>query len=244
MTETMPDTFGLGADREKGLVGSIGVSLLVHAGLLAAVIFLGSFQGSAKLDLNSKPVSAHLVRLGEARNPKFLPRRDVTPPPPPKVFQTLKPSPVPAARPHPTETRAASLFDKVNRPTSIFDRVQQPPTSSAFDKVEGDSQGSALGDAAQAEGEQYYALLQARIRQYFRVGGVPESALAKLRAILDLTLNDKGELLHVEVAVSSGNGTYDSEVISAVKRAAPFGAPPEHLQKEVRSGVEVEFRYK
>ncbi len=239
MTEETAQHYGLASRPDRGYGPAFIASVAVHVGLVVGLIALSSYQ-PPKLDLNSKPVSAHLVRLGEARNPKFLPRKDVTPPPPPKAFEVPKPTAAPRPR---TENRAASLFDKVNRPTSIFDRVQKQP-SAMFDTVEGSPQGSTLGDAAQAEGEQYYALLQAKIRQYFRVGGVPQSELDRLRAILAIQLDNRGGLLHVEVATSSGNATYDSEVISAVKRAAPFGPPPEHLRGEVNSGVEVEFRYK
>jgi TonB family protein len=239
--ENIADHYALGSRKERGLGAAIGVSVVVHAAAVAAIIAM-SFYVPPKLDINSKPVTAHLVRIGEARNPKFLPRKDVTPPAPPKAFEV--PTPVAAPRPRPRENRATSIFDKVNKPQSIFDHVTQQPSTAVFDKLEGDPNGNALGDASQAEGEQYYALLQAKIRQYFRIGGVPESELDKLRAILDLQLSSKGDLLHVEVAVSSGNATYDAEVVAAVKRAAPFGAPPEHLVKEVTSGVEVEFRYK
>lgn len=230
--------YALDARPERGLGAAVIASIVLHAGAIAAIVAMSVYE-PPKLDLNAKPVTAHLVRLGEQRNPKFLPRKEVTSPPPPRVFDSL-------TAPSAPKNRATSIFDKMNRPsTSIFDKAtRQPQSAAVFDKVEGSPQGSELGDAAQAEGEQYYALLQAKIRQYFRVGGVPQSELDKLRAILDLQLSDRGELVHVEVAVSSGNGTYDSEVIAAVKRAAPFGAPPEHLRKEIASGVSVEFKYK
>ncbi len=231
--------YGLSGRRGESVGTALGASLLFHAVLLGVFVVLSLIE-PPKLDLNKNPVNAKLVRLGQERDPRFLPRKDVTAPPPPKSREAPRPVPKPAT---PQPPRAVSIFDKLNQPTSIFDRVQKQPQT-IFDQVEGSPQGSPEGDSSQAEGEQYYALLEVRIRRYFRVGGVPESELTRLSAILEIRLDARGEVIHVEVAKSSDNPVYDAEVISAVKRAAPFGAPPEHLKKEVASGVSIEFRFK
>lgn len=232
--------FDLSARGRKGLPSAMFASFAVHA-VLVGVFFAASRFEPPKLDLAPKPVSAKLVRLGEKRPENLLPRKEIAPPSQraPR-FPTMAPTPSPA-RP----TRAASLFDKVAKsPASLFDRVGPTPPGAIFDKVEGDPRGDPEGDAADAtEGEKYYGLMTARIRREFKVGGVPQAELKRLTAILEVKLNPRGELVHVEVATSSGNGVFDAEVVSAVKRAAPFAAPPDHLRDELGAGVGLQFKF-
>jgi protein TonB len=49
-------------------------------------------------------------------------------------------------------------------------------------------------------------------------------------------------LLDVSITKGSGNELFDSAVLGAVKKAAPFSAPPEHLRDALKkSGVPLVF---
>ena len=51
-----------------------------------------------------------------------------------------------------------------------------------------------------------------------------------------------GELMDVTLTKPSGNELFDSAVLGAVKKAAPFSAPPEHLRDSLKkSGVAFVF---
>jgi protein TonB len=57
-----------------------------------------------------------------------------------------------------------------------------------------------------------------------------------------LRIGPAGELLDVSLTRPSGNELFDSAVIGAVKKAAPFSPPPEHLRDSLKkAGVAFVF---
>lgn len=224
-------------------------SVLAHVLLGTGAVWLNGRLSGPRIDLNQKPITASLVRLGQPRDEKLLPRVQEAPPPTkeerPSTEKTSNDTgavalPVGEKRAPPKkkedtgadsdrQKRLASAFSKaaVNRP---------PPTEGALD-------GDALGEAAQKEGEQFFALLKAQVQRHYDVSStVSENERLFLKAVVRLNIGTQGELLNFQLAQGSGNALFDAAVLSAVKKAAPFGAPPVHLRSTVRQGMLIEFK--
>ncbi|RKG80589.1 energy transducer TonB, partial [Corallococcus terminator] len=59
-----------------------------HLAVLVAAILYARFTATPKVDLDTKPINASLVRLGKPRDPKLLPRKEQAQPPPKEVAAT------------------------------------------------------------------------------------------------------------------------------------------------------------
>lgn len=219
------------------LVGSVAVHALLVGGLAAA-----SLLEPAKLPLAQKPVSARLVRLGTQRDPKLLPRKDVSPPPPPKVVE------VPGAKPVPIKVRdpgaAASKAAPSDRRRNLFNAFDK--TAAKAEDLPGDPNGDREGDSDTAEeGERYFGLILAKARRNYNVAKtISAQDLVRLKATVILYIGSTGQLIKdPEIQISSGNAQFDEDVVLSLKKAAPFGPPPQHLAKDLQSvGVAIEAR--
>jgi colicin import membrane protein len=94
-------------------------------------------------------------------------------------------------------------------------------------KIKGNvlSPGTELTGLSKLQHDNYLATLDQQIkRNWF----LPQWLAKKpLRAQVRLRLNDKGEILAREIALSSGNSSYDDLALSTIDRSAPFPPPPE-----------------
>ena len=110
----------------------------------------------------------------------------------------------------------------------------------------GDPNGDPEGDSDTAEeGERYFGQILARTRRNYGVTKtIPPQELIRLKAMVVLYIGAAGELIKdPEVQVSSGNEQFDQDVIMALRKAAPFGPPPAHLAKDLKTvGVAIEAR--
>ncbi len=230
--------------RNLNLTWAIAGSVGVHLALLLFFVGLSLFE-PPKLPLSQKPVSAHLVRLGEQRDKSLLPRRQIQPPPPPKTVE------VPGAKPVPIKVkdpRAVSKPDsKVqDRRKSLFDAFAKVDSKAKPEPEIGSPDGSPEGDSDTAdEGEQYFGLILAKSRRYYNVSkAIPPNEIIRLKAVVVLYIDSRGDLIKdPAIETSSGNELFDSDVISSLKKAAPFGPPPKHLVDTLRTtGVAIEAR--
>src|SRR5690606_16459108 len=76
-------------------------SIAFHVSIVVVGVWLSNVDRAPKLDLDQKPVKATLVRLGKARDPSMLPRKEPKPPPPPKEVKAPEPPPTAPAEPAP-----------------------------------------------------------------------------------------------------------------------------------------------
>ena len=95
-----------------------------------------------------------------------------------------------------------------------------------------------------AEGEAYYARLRTQITRFYDVSDtIPDSERIRLSAQVAVVISPAGQLERARLAKSSGNDLFDSAVMAAVKRAAPFAPPPTHLRDALsKYGVVLQFR--
>jgi protein TonB len=209
------------------------------------VLGLSAWNAKPHVELDQKPIKATLVRRGQARDAKLLPRIEEPPPPPPKVetpVPTAPPMPAPpAARAASTPSKAAD--DSAGRRSRLFDAFQKTSKKAHDDPLEGAADGDPEGNSATQEGDPYFGLIDRNVHRHFNVpAAIPEADRKALKTLVWIKLSAAGALEGVKVATSSGNSLYDNAVLAAVKKAEPFPKPPDHLRDELtRTGVTLEF---
>jgi TonB family protein len=230
----------------------VAISVGAHVLFLALLLGAGLLPRGKPIDLDQKPINASLVRLGKPRDQKLLPRKEEAPPPP-KQVEAAKPTPVPTT---PPTTTVPSPLAKPAQPAAQQDGAKsgedrRKQLFSAFskagakaDELEGQLDGDPLGDSAIQEGERYYGALAAQVRRYYDVAQtISEQERLHLRADVLFVIDRGGQVTRVAIAKSSGNELFDSAVLAAVKRAAPFGPPPDHLRESLqKAGIVIGFK--
>lgn len=224
-----------------------GVSFIVHIAFVI-VWAVSSFQRAPAVDLDENVIKTRLVKLGKQRDEKLLPRLDASRPPPP-VNQKGPPQPEPPKdkepekqpEPKPEEPKrsAADILkdfakeeEKPSLDSLINDRIGEPLD-------EGHEQGSELGtDITGRMKTDYNDLLQAKVKQaYVLPTTLTDEERVRLWTNLFVKVGDNGELLDVRLSPPSGNAAFDSAVLSAARKAAPFPPPPIQLRAFYRDGV-------
>ena len=232
-------------------------SMLLHAAALGAVLGLSYLRLPPPIDLNQKPITATLVRLGKPRDPNLLPIKQEAPPPPqklpgtepvaeqPKPSDSAIPIPVPGVKAtSPTPKQEGEKNSDAQRRKQLFSAFNKTSKRDQLTELDGLPTGDVRGDSSTAEGEAYWGLLSAQIRRNYDVAEtIPEQDRLHLRAQVILFIGRAGEVLRVQLAQSSGNSLFDGAVLAAAKKAAPYSPPPEHLRALLqKSGVRLEFR--
>jgi colicin import membrane protein len=239
-------------DRPTPLPLFVAGSVLGHVLVVAAWLVVTWVLAGPKVDLQPAPIKASLVRLGKPRDQKLLPRKEEEPAPPrPKVEE------VAAAQPPPKPDTAVKIPTKDAKPekadkkdgskdakkslSDVFAKVGRQ--GKVAEELEGEADGDPDGDAARQEGERYFGLLNSVVKRNYDVSNtIDEAERRRLRAEVALRIGPGGELLEATLTRPSGNELFDSAVLGAVKKAAPFSAPPERLRDALKkAGVAFVF---
>lgn len=236
--------------RPTPLKGFLALSVAAHLVFPVLLTVIGWLISPPKVALDPQPIKASLVRLGKKRDEKLLPRKDEPPPPPPPAEKTapaVAPAPPDKAVAIPSKDAKADPKKDSKEPAkdakkSLFDAFNKTGRA-APDEPEGDPDGDKDGDSAKQEGERYFGLLSAVVKRNYDVSDtIPEAERRTLRATVVIKLGATGELVDVELSKGSGNELFDGAVVGAVKKAAPFGPPPEHLRDSLKkNGVALVF---
>jgi TonB family protein len=239
------------APRPSKVVPFFALSIAAHVALIALGVLASWLISPKMIDLDQKPIHASLVRLGKPRDEKLLPRKE-EPPPPVKEEKAPEPVPVPVAEP---PKAVAIVGPEPKKPTAKQDGKKEAEARkqlfSAFNKtgkqakpedLEGRDDGDPNGDSAREEGERYFGLISAAVRRYYDVSNtIPEAERRTLKAEVAMRVSATGVATDVRIKKGSGNELFDDAVLSAVKKAAPFSPPPEHLRKVLQGGVTLAF---
>ena len=235
------------APRPSTVVPFFALSIAGHV----TIIFIGLLANwlitPRLIDLDQKPIHASLVRLGKPRDEKLLPRKEEPPPP-----QKEEKAPEPIAIPSPKAVPIPNLDNKKapSKDDAKKDAAAKKSLASAFSKMsqpkpedaEGQADGDVNGDAAREEGERYFGIISGQVRRYYDVSNtIPEAERRTLKAEVSMRVSSTGEASEVRIKKGSGNQLFDDAVLSAVKKAAPFSPPPEHLRKVLQGGVTLVF---
>ena len=242
------------AHRER-LWPLVAVSLALHLAVVAAAAALN--RSSARIDLGQRPIVAKLVRLGEKRPERLLPRKEAAPPEPaPTAPQAV---PIPAAKPAPLPAPAPVPQAKPAPPTPARPAATRSPgtgdaLASALSRVKrdkalaepeyGDPSGDPLGDSSEGSaGDQYLALVERALRQsYILPATISARDRARLKATVVLYLDPNGGLLHYAFESRSGDAAFDAALERAI-HAARLPPPPAELRQKYRTeGLGVVYR--
>ena len=83
----------------------------------------------------------------------------------------------------------------------------------------------------------YYQAVQDKIKKAWSfMGGSPD-----LTATVDFSIGSDGSLSWARLATGSRDAAFDDSVLRAIKRAAPFPAPPDKYRTEFERGIEAQF---
>jgi colicin import membrane protein/protein TonB len=232
---------------------AVVVSVAVHAGLL--VVATLAPRGHA-IDLDQQVVTARLVRLGTPRPPELLPRKEATPPP---AAESPAPAPAPIAPPAPASPKAIALPSSKAPPAApkaaaaparaekagkaAGSRLSSVLSEVRHELQEGSAEGDPLGDASEAEGDQYLARVVRALRQNYRL---PETLSDRdrisLTATLVLHVEADGRIAGWEFEKHSTSTAFDDALERAVRDTRLPPPPPEQRDAYRRGGLRVVFK--
>ncbi len=227
------------AHRPSKVVPFFALSIGLHVLAIAIGLIASWLIAPAIVNLDQKPITASLVRLGKPREEKLLPRKEEPPPEVKKEEKVEVPIPVPSPKavvvPGPDPKRPTAKQD-------LFKALQNASKKAKPEALEGKADGDPNGDSAKEEGERYFGIISAAVRRYYDVSNtIPEAERRTLKAEVAMKVSASGEASDVRLKKGSGNELFDEAVLSAVKKAAPFSPPPEHLKKVLLAGVTLAF---
>jgi colicin import membrane protein/protein TonB len=223
-------------------------AVLLSGAIHAALVLLAVARAGPVLDLDQKPIAARLVKLGEARPPEWLPRRDVVPPPPaPAAPQAAAgpaaPAPPPAAAgkapPAPGAARGATPGAGTSL-SDVLSRVRKQVDEERWGSPEGDVMGEATeGDA----GDRYLALVTRALHDAYELPPtLSEKDRLHLRAKVVLWVEPDGSVVRWKFESRSASPAFDDALERAVRRARLPPPPPEARELYRRTGVVVLFK--
>lgn len=217
-------------------------ALVLSASLHALVALAWLIAPTPKRDLGAGALTVQLlVETPPAPEPPAPePPKPEAAKPEPKP-ETPKPAPAklaprPAPRipaPAPTTATTAATSETA-RPVMS----SEPDTAAAADSAPA-APAISVGapNARSVERDDYLRMVWARILRH-RPDRVPFAGTTRLRFALAVD----GALVEVEVAESSGSGLLDRAALEAVRRAAPFPAPPPLSAEALRFEIPFQFQ--
>ncbi len=231
-------TFGdLEAPRPQAFSTSaaVVVSVLLHAGLVAAIFSTSLFRRPPLLE--QQTIHVKLARIGTPRDKKLLPRRPQDP-----TSQAAAPVPVASKVVPVASTHHVKLTDQKSKSSEDRLRNALAKLQQQVDQT-GQPDGFENGTDDVTEGDLYWARVVDRIKRFYVVPNtIPESERKKLVADVQITIGSDGTILEIHTQQTSGNVTFDRAIEAAVKRCRALPAPPAALAQQARQGVVLEFR--
>jgi TonB family protein len=222
---------------------TILISAGVHAGLVFMLIVGGLLQRSPS-NLREKAIITRLLKKGKERPKNFLPR---------KPEEAPAAAPVPAPSPSKKETakpgektapaKKNDYSKQMNKALAALEKTGEGKPSK--DQPEGSPDGVDEGDALIAQlGDVYLTQVYKLVKSNYAVPEIiSERERMFLQATVVITLDAKGNILELGFEKRSGNGVFDSAIENAIRKTAPFPAPPKELAGKYRSdGIGMNFR--
>jgi TonB family protein len=132
-------------------------------------------------------------------------------------------------------------------PTEVADN---PPTGPAGggpvvapNAIEGTGRGVGTGNGSAGilkdpEFLLYYKTVQDQIKKAWTFTGGSND----LTATVDFAIGPDGTLAGLKIGTSSNDGAFDDSVIRAIRRAAPFPAPPDKFKDQFSAGIRAVFQ--
>ena len=221
--------------RDPRLLRAVTISALAHVVVLGLAFYLGSMASSAPI-LQTKPIVAHLVRLGTPRDPKLLPRKYRQPPPPrPQVALPVKkppshkPPPKPKVKPKTDKRSVDPLAAAISKVADQWDDKARP------EKPPGAADGNPNGDAVTAsEGDKYLALVEQQLHSNYKVPStISDRQRLYLNATVVIYVAPDGHITRSVMEKSSGNAAVRRRPAPGHRRLQSPAAAAERLAGQV-----------
>jgi outer membrane biosynthesis protein TonB len=223
-------------------------SLVVHAVLLVAFASGIWMDRSRKIEFET--VQARLVKLGEERDKKLMPR-------------ITKPEPVKSSKVEEKGNSLKPVEKKENVEKKEEKKVVKPPSlaellSGTMKEIKKDAraevvkEGAADGDvdgdvtdpALALKANMYTRKISALIRKNWTIPSIiSKDQLKDLEAKAFFRITYSGEAYGIQIVASSGNKVFDSSVIEAIKKTGTLPLPEDRDLKKLvlKEGFECPF---
>jgi colicin import membrane protein len=204
-------------------------------------------------DNAQQPITARLVRLGEARPKELLPRKEPEPPPAeagPETAPVTAPEPAaPAPRPGPS-AKAVATTKATPKPSTERTggtrggrRLSSVLSGMKQELAAGSPDGDPLGDSSEAVGDQYLAQVVRALRRNYRVPStIGEKERLYLQGTIVLFIEPDGRVLRHEFVKRSGNPVFDDALERAVHDTRLPPPPDDAREAYRRRGLQVDFK--
>ena len=222
-------------------------AVLLSATVHAALVGLAAARAGPVVDLQQEPIVARLVRLGEARPPEWLPRKEAEPPPPapaapaaPTTAAATPAPPAPGGKASAARGAGPSTAPGTGRSLSdVLSRVRREVDEEKW----GDPEGDPMGDATEGEaGDRYLALARQALHGNFNAPvTIPERERLYLKAVVVLYLEPDGRIARHRFERRSGNPAFDDAVERAIRQTRLPPPPPEDRERYRRDGLGANF---
>lgn len=187
--------------------------------------------------------------------PAATPQAQMTPKPAPKAVEKPKPTrAIPMAKLEKTPSVEERLAD-VRRQLLAQHLAEEKEQQAEAQRQEGggpvvadvasEGAGAGIGPGTGSAGIQkdldfllYYRTVQERVKKAWSFSG----GSADLTTTVLFAINPDGGLAGVKITRSSRDGAFDESVVRAIRRAAPFPAPPQKYREQFAQGIEALFK--
>jgi colicin import membrane protein/protein TonB len=215
-------------------------AVLLSAAVHAALVLVAVARAGPVLDLEQKPIAARLVKLGEARPPEWLPRKDAVPPPPAPGAPAAPASPSPGGKaPAVPGAGRAAAPGKAPSLSDVLSRVRKEVDEERW----GSPAGDPMGEAAEGEaGDRYLALVKETLHANFNAPAtIPEQERLHLKAVVVLHVEHDGRIARHRFERRSGNPAFDDAVERAIRQTRLPPPPPEDRERYRTNGLGANF---
>ena len=231
--------------------GSLGLALLLHAGLVGGGLWWHA--RSAPLLLDAQPMEAVMVDLAPAPEAPPAPPTEIPPGPPQQ--EQARPEPEPAPTPEPKIELPPDVVPEVIDPyqppqteqqddpsdEANVDRTLAPPDVQAASAARYAARQTTSGTSGRAA-VTWQGLLLGHLEKYRRYPRSAERRRDEGVTYVRFSVDREGNAHEVRIGRSSGHPLLDEETLATVQRATPVPPPPPDLEGErIEVMVPVEF---
>lgn len=224
--------------RSSGIVPIVGiaVTLLVHAGVMGAMLLARAHASSSKPPELGAFVDAQLVKFGKPRDMSFLPHKEGV------VKNTVQKADIKLAKdanaPIDTQKEEKAEIDPLKKTRAeLFKNLKDDDRPPAVSEEGGSLTGSRAGSALEAKGDPYILDLIDKIGSAWKVPTtITDNELKDLSADVCLTIDGEGALTGFTFMRKSGNGQFDSSLEATLGLIKALSPPPERWRSVAGRG--------
>ncbi len=238
----------MGASGDTGFWIAVTLSVLLHVG--GGAFYHHLSQGGDHSVIKVQAITAAvLVRKGKPRPKHLLPRiyKDK-----PRVAPRRRVVVRKRRRPR-RRRRRMSTDDLIRRAQERIERMrrrskrQEDDPRAEYGTKPGQAYGSVDGTAQEAKlGNIYLGRLTSKIEQNMEFPEILskqqiQRCRQRVKVMMHLSKNGRLRRGHLRILRKSGDHRCDNAVLAAIKRAAPFPAPPNKLWRAVKAGIIIQL---